>query len=150
MSFLNLGAILGTGNVQISLHSGWMSPSHNHFRMTWNIHEEVSPGQHVAKVSNPSFVVFNIHLHLYPKFGALFPCTGFPETCVTQLVPFLPYFTSHGTVHSQDAEHLFIAIVEGKHVPSLLTILHWNTCNLYKSILALSSALTVLWLLKAI
>lgn len=150
MSFLNLGAILTTGNVQISLHSGWISPSRNHFTMTWNILEEVSPGQHVAKVLNPFFNGFNVHLHIfstfiyisYLKFGALFPCTSFLKLVSLTCPLFLACFTSHGTVSSQDAEQLLIAIVQGKHVPSLYTILQWNACSLDKSTLLLSSALS--------
>lgn len=146
MSFLNLCAIFGTGNVQISLHSGWISPSCNHFRMTWNIHEE---GQHVAKVSNPSFNVFSVHLHLFSIQNLeLCPHALASLKLVSLSWPlFLPCFTSYGTVHSQDAEQLLTAIVQGKHVPSLCTILQWNTYGLDKSILVLSSAL---WLLKAI
>lgn len=36
---------------------------------------------------------------------------------------FVVCFTSHGTVYSQDVEQLLIAIAQGKHVPSLCTIL---------------------------
>lgn len=33
--------------------------------MTWNISGESSPSQHVAKVFNQSFSMFNVHLHLF-------------------------------------------------------------------------------------